>query len=152
MVQPAIHVQGMKEARAALAKLDASLVDVIAAGNKKAAQFVVAESTKKAGSLGPQTSKAAKQLTATGTAKAGRVKLANSKGVPYAIGMEFGANHNVPRPMRRRGKGYVMRGWNNLPTRTKTGRFLWPTIQGKRAQILEIYHEEVDRLVKKLNL
>lgn len=149
MAQAAIRIEGMKELRAALKKVDDSATDIIAVANKKAATFVVTEATYKAKGMGRQASKASGQLSASGTAKAGTVKLANSKAVPYAIGAEFGANHNVPRPMRRKGKGYAMRGWNGLPVRAKSGRFLWPTIRAKRDEIVDVYATEVDRLLKR---
>ena len=99
--------------------------------------------------MGRQAARASGQLSATGTAKVGTVKLANSKAVPYAIGAEFGAAHNVPRAVRRKGTSYAMRGWNGLPVRAKGGRFLWPTIRAKRDEIVEVYGAEIDRLLRR---
>lgn len=53
------------------------------------------------------------------------VRLRNTTEVPYALGAEFGANHDVPRETKR---GTVL-GWNNLPERAANehrGWFLQP--------------------------
>lgn len=138
-----IEVAGLRELRSALRKVDESMIDMLTVANKKTATFVVSRSSAAASGMGRQTANAASTLKAGTAGRSATVKLRNTQAVPYAIGMEFGANHNRPRRTRRG----VMRGWNMLPTRAPKGRFLYPTIEKDQQQIVDIYMTELGRLL-----
>lgn len=119
---------------------------------------VISRAERQASSLGEsQAEKAAAALIAIeapGRKNVGKrygVRLKNTTDVPYALGAEFGANHDVKRETKR---GTVL-GWNNLPERVTNedrGWFLQPAandLLDDQAALDELVGPAVEELLSK---
>lgn len=147
----------LAEFRAALADAAPDLEDVFELV-PKLPEAVISWAEKIASGLGDsQSERAAGALTpiiAPGRKSAGKrygVRLKPTEEVPWALGAEFGANHNVERETSR---GTVL-GWNMLPTPAEgpsRGRFLQPAADAlldDDAALDELVGPAVDELMSR---
>lgn len=132
-----IDVAGLSELRAALRKADAELASEVKDANVEAADLVVTRARAKAASLGGVAAKSAPSLRSARTAASAKVRL-GSASAPYALGAEFGGGRSKKtrqfKPWRGSGGG--------------AGYFLYPTIRGSRADIVELYAKALDRITR----
>jgi hypothetical protein len=147
----AIKVVGLRETITALRAIDESMVDIVQAANKKAAEVVAERAQALASSLGKMQARAAATLKPASLQKMATLRLGN-KEVPFALGAEFGAYRNQPRESRRGGRFVSTLGWNQFEkwrgSDTGAGYFLWPSIRDNRAEILAAHENELDRLLR----
>ncbi len=67
-------------------------------------------------------------------------------GTPFLIGQEWGAKHDLIRPVRS-GDRTQMLGWNQFPEVVRGGRFLYPAAADKAQEILEIVGNATEKIL-----
>lgn len=110
----------LREFEDALRDAAKELPDVVADATGLADE-VIKRAQSRASRVGPQAQRAAASLTREKGAELG-VKLENTDDVPFAVGAEWGATHDIDRDTARG----TWTGWNNLPDPSRDGYFLQP--------------------------
>lgn len=141
-----IQIEGLKEVRAAVKELkDLDTSREFKAAGVKVAAMVTVKAQGKAAGLGKMQAKAATTIRPASVATGSAVRFGGN--VPFAMGAEFGAGHNVPRNKRRG----TVKGWNQFePWRRHIGYFLWPTIRSSQDEIATTYEDNIGNLCTRL--
>lgn len=135
-----ITVRGLDEFRRELRKLDdqtfaAELKDT----NYRVAHHVVVLASAKLSGYGRMEARAAQTMRAARTLAAAKLHF-GSAAVPFAVGAEFGAHHDV-----RRNTGRL--GWNQFPQVVRGGRSIYPTIAAETSWIVREYDASIGRIM-----
>lgn len=145
-----VRIKGLDELRRELRKIQqdggAQGTQLLKDANYKVASMVASKAQGRASGLGRMQSKAAATLKA-GRAQA-RATVTGGGSVPYFFGAEFGAYQGI---MRSRG-GRSFLGFNQFsvwksPGNGNAGYFLYPTLRAESDNIIEMYGDELDKIV-----
>ena len=129
-----VHIDGYRSLVRDLATLAPDAEQAVKAMNVRISDRIIASAQARASAAGRQATRAAGQLRAFKSARAGGVNLRATRAVPYAMGAEFGARRPQLPPWRGSG--------------TNAGYFLWPAI--READVLQQYSDELADLVAAL--
>lgn len=110
IAQEAVRVEGLKELQAALREADRAFPARLRLANNEAADVVVVRGKALAAARGPMFAKAAESLRASSEQRNAKVSLGSAR-VPWALGANFGAQHDIERTTATR----TMLGWNQFP-------------------------------------
>lgn len=148
-----IRVQGLDQFRRELRRLEteggADGIALLKEANFKVASMVIGKAQARASSVGRMQAKAAQSLR-PGRAQARATISGGGPRMPFFFGAEFGAYSGFPR--QRGGRSFV--GFNQFlpwkkPGSGNTGYFLFPTMKAESKNIIEMYGDELDGVVKK---
>jgi hypothetical protein len=147
----ATGVKGLAELRRELRKLDEAESPqwsrALRDANIEVAQLVVDKAKPRMAALSAMGVKAASTLRASRSEVAARLML-GSHAVPYAQGVEFGADRNVPRQLRNR----TIVGWRQFQPWRGSGRgagyALYPTIRDNEPKIVDTYGDMIDQIMR----
>lgn len=130
--------------------------DLLKAANWRVAQYIVEKSQARAATVGRLQVRAAESMKASKRGDRAEVFANVSKDNPFFFGAEFGAKQNILRKPRRAagwaGPGRY-RGYRQFPIWKKpgggnTGYFLFPTLREESPRVVEMYGEELDKIMK----
>jgi hypothetical protein len=127
-----IKVEGLKELRAELKKLDLE-------GDLKDANFAVAQlvsdaAKSRASGVSRLAARGARSLKPSRSGVAAQIRI-GGPGAPEALGAEFGSS-----------KFKQFKPW--LGSGEDAGYFLWPTIRDKTPEVVEMYADAIDRIFR----
>lgn len=145
-----IAVPGLRQLARELRDVGPAERTQLKAVNQTVAVLVASRAREKARGLGPQFARYADAISPSGSYGRASVKI-NGETYPGALGMEFGAGHNVP---RQRSTG-TYRGYNNLPlwrgnSSEAGGYSLYPTIRESAPDIVATYSDMLDSLLDRV--
>lgn len=151
----AVQIRGLTEFQRALRDIDATLPKELRQANKNAAEVVAEAGRARAESLGGVARKAAPSLRAAAEQRYAKVSLGGAR-YPFALGANFGAQHDVPRVSGAAADGTVL-GWNQFPewggnqfTGGAGDRFLYWALRARRDEFVAEYERQIDLLLDKL--
>lgn len=145
-VQP-LKIVGLRELQRDLRAADAALPRELRKINLEAAQLVTTKAKGAASALGGLAAKSAGAIKAQADQRGAAVRLTATAAIPFVLGAEFGAEHNVPRH-RTTGtyKGYnQFKEWRG--NGSDAGYFLYPTIRASDEEIVDIYTKRLGELL-----
>lgn len=134
MSDDAIRVQGLRELQQALRRIDKNVEKELKNSLREAAK-VVAEAT--AQKVPKRTGRAAASVKPRSTGRGASIALGGSR-APYYPWLDFGGSTKVPGAGNR-----VQRD------RVQGGRYLYPALTEKNAEVLEIVDEAMERLAER---
>lgn len=154
----AVAVIGLRDFQRELKKIvtesgptgDALLKDA----NWRVAQYIVEKSQARASTIGRLQARAAEGMKASRSAQRAQIAT-NVDKTQFFFGAEFGAKQNILRKPRRaagwagpgRYRGYrQFLPWKK-PGGGNTGYFLFPTMREESPRVVEMYGEEIDRIM-----
>lgn len=133
-----IQVEGLKELRRDLKKIDKALPKRLTRANKAFANQLVpsvrAEYQRQHTGHGKRPGRGAKSIRATATQSRARI-LIGRESVPYMGGQEFGSDH-YPQFRPWSGKGPGGKG--------SKGKFLYPTVRAELPGLVDTYQDILD--------
>jgi hypothetical protein len=147
-----VNVKGLDALRRELRKVErdggSDGISLLKEANYKVALMVATRAQGRASSVGRMQARAAASLR-PGRQQARAVITGGSASVPFFFGAEFGSYSNVQR--NRKGRSFI--GFNQFlpykqPGSGKVGYFLYPTLKTESRNIIEMYGEELDRIMK----
>lgn len=142
-----VEVQGLTEYRRALKQVSDDLPKELRRANRDAANLVANEARGRASSVGGVAAHVGPSIRAVAQGTSAAVKWGGAR-FPMAGGAEFGAGRNVPRQTARG----TVRGWNQFEAWTgsnsSSGRFVYPAIRARQADVVEAYAAAIDRITK----
>lgn len=126
-----IEVDGLRDFQAALRAADRDFPKELRLANKEAAEVVAAATRSSFASRGGVAPKVAASVRAVAQQRSASVKIGGER-YPYAMGSNFGSLR-----------------FKQFPPRTSPDYSLFISIQAKRREVLESYHDSLKRLTKK---
>lgn len=125
--------------------------------NWRVAQYVVQKSQAQAATIGRMQARASQAMKASRTSSRAQIIGTASDRVPFFFGAEFGAKQNILRKARK-ASGWAgpgpYRGFRQfLPWRGNKGEvgyFLFPTMREESANIVEMYGDELDNVMRQV--
>ena len=156
-MQPTVRIEGLKDLQRELRQIDRQLPRELRIVHKGVAEIIAAAARYRAAGLGGVHAKAAPAIKAGAEQRSGFIRLRPTKAVPFIYGAEFGAKHDKPRTVKTPSGGTTVRlGWNNLPeyrgnqhVGSSPGYMVYPTIRDKGEQMVSVYEQRLDSLLKK---
>lgn len=149
----AVKVVGLKELRKGLKAMDEKgTLDELKDAHQRVGQMVVEAARGAASGVSKMAVSAAESLTAARTANAARIRYGGG-GYPYAMGAEFGAyrnqlRYNVGGNPPRSGMGFnQFQGFRG--SGDGAGYFLYPTIRAERDRTIDMYGDDMERILNK---
>jgi hypothetical protein len=146
----AIQIDGLKQLQADLRALDAKLPRELRKVNLSVAQLVADKARGRAAGLGPQSAKAASAIKAAAEQRGASVKMTATSAVPWAMGAEFGAGHDV----ERKRKSGTYKGYNALPewrgAGPGSGYIVFPTVRASGDDIVNAYDVKITELLNQV--
>lgn len=145
-----VNVRGLKDLQKALREIDKQLPRELGTASQKVSQHVVDTATLKAKALGPLEARAARSLKAARQQRVAAITFGGAR-YPEALGAEFGAGQNIPRPVLRHGRQTTARGYNQFRawrgSSTGAGYFLFPTIRREGDRVVELFDQVLSELI-----
>lgn len=133
-----IQVEGLREFRRELKKVDSALPKELRKANKQAAELIIKEARANYPAIyTPRTGRALGAIKPASTQTAVRVAMDGAR-APYIYGQEFGS-----RRLKRFQRG-PSRGGSGAP-----GNFFYPAIRKMRPRLIELYGKLLDDLAAK---
>jgi hypothetical protein len=145
-----LRIVGLREFQADLRALDKTLPREIRVVNLSVAKMVRDKAVSKGVSQGGLAAKAAPTLKALAQQRSASIKLTATAAVPFALGAEFGAGHNIER-QRKTGTylGYnQFKEWRGAGA--GSGYFLWPTVREQEDAIAQSYLTRLTELTNRV--
>lgn len=150
MPSEGVEIPGLRQFARDLKAAGPELVQELKDLNFKVASKVKDDAIARASGGGRQAQRAAATLRAAKQAARAAVMLGNAK-TPFALGAEFGAQHNRPRMLPNQGTDRL--GWNQFRqwagSGSTTGYFLFPAIRQDMPEIVDMYGDAVEQIAKK---
>jgi hypothetical protein len=136
-----VQVVGLAEFQRELRRIGPEWPKELRKANLGVAKNVERKARARAQALGSTAAHVARSLKAAAEQRRAKVAVGNNR-FPAALGQNFGARHNRPRPTSR---GPVL-GWNQFPEVTEPDRVLYRTIRAEGEETLREYESALDVL------
>lgn len=150
MPSEGVEVPGLRQFARDLKDAGPELVNELKDLNFRVATKVKDDAIARASGQGPMAARAAGSLRAAKQAARAAVFLGNAK-TPFALGAEFGSQHNKPRMLPNEGTDRL--GWNQFRqwagSGSTAGYFLYPAIRQDMPEIEAMYGAAVEQIAKK---
>ena len=146
-----VNVKGLDQFRRELRKIEqqggTDGIALLKEANHRVANYVIGKAQAKAASIGPMQVKAAASMRA-GKQQARATIIGGGARMPYFFGAEFGAYPGIQRT--RNNRRFI--GFNQFerwkkPGNGNTGYFLFPTMREESRKIIDMYGDELDKIV-----
>lgn len=150
MPSEGVEIPGLRQFARDLKAAGPELVDELKDLNFKVASKVKDDAVARASGQGPMAARAAGSLRAAKQAARAAVLLGNAK-TPFALGAEFGSQHDRPRMLPNEGTDRL--GWNQFRpwsgSGSTAGYFLYPAIRQDMPAIVAMYGDAIEQIAKK---
>lgn len=150
MPSEGVEIPGLRQFARDLKRVGPELVQELKDLNFRVASKVKDDAIARAASGGRQAQRAASTLRAAKQAARAAVMLGNAK-TPFALGAEFGAQHDTARVLPNQGATRL--GWNQFRnwagSGSTAGYFLYPAIRQDMPAIVDMYGDAVEQIARK---